>query len=238
MKNPFRKKKNEPDIVVVEQMLANVFSACQKEPNTVPLEVIMSYSNYRRERFILQRTLIAAMLVLFLLLPSLFVTAKIIISRHEDGDSLNPVYEVQVPSRVPISGLDASIGEYNVPVTEIDSHNYILTPTVNGEMCVSVTLINKQITTVQVPVTEVDMNAPTLVSTGFDDHFFYIYVEDDKSGIDPLAISMVDSEGNQLDGYEFDAETNCVKVPYPETVTNVLISDFNGNVLKLQLKPQ
>ena len=53
----FRKKKDEvtlsPD--AASQMLSNVFEACDYEANRVPLEVLQSYSNYRRERHLLQR---------------------------------------------------------------------------------------------------------------------------------------------------------------------------------------
>ena len=38
-----------------DQMLSNVFEACDFEPNRVPLEVLQSYSHYRRERHILQK---------------------------------------------------------------------------------------------------------------------------------------------------------------------------------------
>ena len=56
----FRKKKDEvtlsPD--AASQMLSNVFEACDYEANKVPLEVLRSYSNYRRERPLLQPAII------------------------------------------------------------------------------------------------------------------------------------------------------------------------------------
>ena len=39
-------------------MLSNVFEACDYEANKVPLEVLRSYSNYRRERHLLQKGII------------------------------------------------------------------------------------------------------------------------------------------------------------------------------------
>ena len=56
-------KRNKMDVPplskeVADQMLSNVFEACDFEPNRVPLEVLQSYSHYRRERHILQKCII------------------------------------------------------------------------------------------------------------------------------------------------------------------------------------
>ena len=61
------------DIEAAGRILAQAFEANQMELNTIPLEVLASYSNYRRERFTLQRTILVIIMTLFLLLPFLFV---------------------------------------------------------------------------------------------------------------------------------------------------------------------
>ena len=68
---PFMKKSRIPELNqdLASQMLRNVFEACQAEPNSVPLEVLISYSNYRKERFAFQKYVLRAILVLFCLLP-------------------------------------------------------------------------------------------------------------------------------------------------------------------------
>ena len=54
---------------LAERMLEHIFDACQVQPNTIPLKTLISYSNYRRERFSFQKSLLVAILLLFCLLP-------------------------------------------------------------------------------------------------------------------------------------------------------------------------
>ena len=79
---PF-KKTTEPqlDIEIANKILEQAFEVNQMEPNTIPLEVLASYSQYRRERFTLQRTILVIVMALFILLPFLFVPPSITI--HE-----------------------------------------------------------------------------------------------------------------------------------------------------------
>ena len=69
------KKSTEPqlDLDDASKILENIFAANQVEPNTIPLDVLTAYSNYRKERFSLQRTVLVVVMVLFLLLPFLFM---------------------------------------------------------------------------------------------------------------------------------------------------------------------
>ena len=57
------------------EVLHNVFEECGIKPNSVPMEALTAYSVYRSERFHLQRGVLAAVLILFFLLPFLFVRA-------------------------------------------------------------------------------------------------------------------------------------------------------------------
>ena len=61
------KKAPELPPEIAEQILQNAFDLCVREPNSVPLETLVSYSGYRRERYSLQRGVIVCMLALFLL---------------------------------------------------------------------------------------------------------------------------------------------------------------------------
>ena len=63
----------ELDESTASQMLENIFDACEVEPNTVPLSVLKSYSNYRRERFLLQKVLLVIILLFFCMVPLLFI---------------------------------------------------------------------------------------------------------------------------------------------------------------------
>ena len=74
--------KKAPEIVldqdIASKILENVFQDNQVEPNSIPLEVLTSYSNYRKERFALQRTILIIMMVLCLITKCM--TVKILCS--------------------------------------------------------------------------------------------------------------------------------------------------------------
>ena len=60
----FNKEKNmQLDPQVASQMLSNIFDACDIEQNSVPLEVLTSYSNYRKERFLFQKFVLGFLLI-------------------------------------------------------------------------------------------------------------------------------------------------------------------------------
>ncbi|MDY5607379.1 MAG: hypothetical protein SPF55_05870, partial [Lentihominibacter sp.] len=65
----FRKNKEELNSDVADQMLQNIFNICEVEPNTVPLDNLKSYSNYRKDRFFLQKVILVIVMLLFLALP-------------------------------------------------------------------------------------------------------------------------------------------------------------------------
>lgn len=76
-------KKNthhELDEETASRMLQNIFSACEVEPNSIPLSVLTSYSNYRQARYRLQKVLLIIMIVLFCLMPFLFLTPDLILN--------------------------------------------------------------------------------------------------------------------------------------------------------------
>lgn len=234
-------KKNAPQgpsLEIAGQMLDNVFATCGREPNTVSLDVLISYSNYRKERFIIQRGLIGAVLALFLLLPTLFVTASLIVERLDNGKTYNPEYSVNVESLLPVSSISAEIDGHHVTVTEIGDKEYLLQPTRNGLMLITVTLINRQRTTGSMEVSGVDMTQPRLISTSSDDSCFYLYVTDDESGVDFDAVLLTCEDGSPCAGLRSDPETGCITIPYPVQPVMLVIPDMGGNELKITLKPQ
>ena len=63
------------DLEIASQILEQVFEANDMELNSISLEALASYSNYRKERFTLQRTILVIIMALFILLPLLFIPA-------------------------------------------------------------------------------------------------------------------------------------------------------------------
>ena len=106
------KKSSMPqlDPETASRILEQTFEANEMEKNTIPLEVLASYSNYRRERFSLQRMLLIVIMLLFVLLPLLFIPASFTIGEDPTvGRDYNPVYALQVDSFMLVDRVNATI---------------------------------------------------------------------------------------------------------------------------------
>ena len=220
---------------VADQMLSNVFEACDFEPNRVPLEVLQSYSHYRRERHILQKCIIVLVVILFLMLPVLFITANVEISWVDGTPPGSPIVQVTAKSIVPVESITASIGDYSLEVYQVSDGIYHIHPNANGTLMVTVTLANKQFTEHKVDVTGVDVDPPVLVSSQLVDGELEIFFEDDISTIDFSSVYALDPEGNKIYPLRHDAQANSVTFRYPDDHLNIFVSDSCGNTLQLVL---
>ena len=169
---------------VADQMLSNVFEACDFEPNRVPLEVLQSYSHYRRERHILQKCIIVLVTILFLMMPVLFITANVEVDWVEGTPVGSPIVQVTAKSIVPVESITASIGDYSLEVYQVSDGIYQIHPKANGTLMVTVTLANKQFTEHRLEVTGVDVTPPSLVSSQLVNGELEIFFTDDISAID------------------------------------------------------
>ena len=223
---------------VADQMLGNVFEACDFEPNRVPLEVLQSYSHYRRERHILQKCIIVLVVLLFLMLPILFITANVEIAWVEGTPPGSPVIQVLAKSIVPVESITASIGDYALDVYQVSDGIYQIHPNANGTLLVTVTLTNKQFTEHKVEVTGVDVEPPVLVSSQLVDGELEIFFSDDISAIDFTTVYAVDPQAQVVYPLRHDPEAVSVTFAYPEDYLNIFVSDTCGNTLQLVLTTQ
>lgn len=230
-------KKVQPlPMQTAEQMLENIFLSCDQTPNSVPLQTLTAYSNYRKERFALQRTVILVILCLFALLPMLFISTKITITPDEQNETQNPIFHVRLSSVLPVRNLTAQIDGNTQPVYESGSGTYTVTPGQNGEMEIAVTLFNMQAAKETVSVSGVDYVKPRLVTTQRVWDSLRLFFEDPDSGINGMNISVTNQNGASLP-YQFDSATGRLSIPYSNETLNVLVPDNRGNVLELLLHP-
>lgn len=230
-------KPTEPQLNIddASSILENVFTASEVEPNTIPLEVLTSYSNYRKERFSLQRTVLVVCMVLFLTLPFLFVAPSFVILSETHGFDASPVYRVDVDTFVPVQRVTAMIDGHNVPVYEADSHVYSIEPSRNGQMAVSVTLMNHQTVTNFIQVNNVDAEVPVIVSNSIDENYVYLYLSDAGSGINYEEIKAISLSGQTITPASYDTSSGCVAFDYPKESLNIYIPDNADNTLQLVL---
>lgn len=236
MRNHNKEPELALDMDIASQILENVFEKSEVEPNTIPLEVLTSYSSYRKERFALQRTILIVIMVLFLLLPLLFISPSFTLTAlNTESFTSTPAYEVVVDTFVPVARITATIDGRNIPVYEVDAHKYSIEPSINGQMKVTVTLINRQQVTHYITVGNVDVEAPVIVSNDSDGENIYLNLSDTGSGINFDEIKAIDTQGNTVLPVFCDESTGRIGFTYPEDSLNVYIADYAGNTLQLVL---
>lgn len=229
------KKTSDPalDPEIANQMLLKIFEECDKEPNTTPIEILTSYRDYRRERYVLQKRALIVILFLFFTLPLLFIMPVFSLSLNSGSDTGNPVYHVNVHSFLPVSRVTAVIDGHNTAVYETGNHSYSIEPARNGHMTVIVTLFNQQYSEQEILVDDVDRDPPQLLSNKQIKRHVYLYLEDEGSGIDYEAVYAMEAEGERVEPLSYDEKTGCIEFAFPESSMNVYIPDRSGNRLQL-----
>ena len=236
----FRKKKDEvtlsPD--AASQMLSNVFEACDYEANRVPLEVLQSYSNYRRERHLLQKGIIMVVALLFAMLPLLFVTPEVSAGWVEEAAPGSPIVEVVTKSLLPVESVRATMGTQEMDVYQVAEDAYRVRPTQNGTLVIIVTLINKQSTETRVEVDGVDVTPPQLLGSSLVNGELEIFLSDDSGELDYEGIYAIDADGSKVYPLRYDTEKMSVVFANPDAYLNIFISDKYHNTLQLVLTIQ
>lgn len=237
-----RKRNKQPDIMLSQdtanQMLSNVFEACDYEANRVPLEVLQSYSHYRRERHLLQKGIILVVVVLFLMVPILFITANVEVGWVEGTPPGSPIVQVMARSIIPVESVTATMGEYTLEVYQVAEGMYQIHPNRNGTLLVTVTLTNKQFTQHEFKVDNVDVTPPQLVGSELVDGQLEIFFTDDVSELDFETVYAVDDKGKVVYPTGYNKETMSVTFAYPDSYLNIFVSDTCKNTLQLVLTVQ
>ncbi len=232
------KKKPELDRETAHKILLNALEANNMDANKIPLEVLASYSNYRRERFTLQRVIIIIVLVAFMLMPLLFIAPTCTVEQVEDVGRGRPAFHVQVDTFLPIQRVTATINGVNMPVYEVGENLYSVQPTINGEMEIAVTLLNDQSCVMTQRVKTVDTASPVLVKDGYADGKLNLYVMDEGLGIDYESVHALNAKGEMIRPVSFSEEEGLVSFAYPEDTINIYIADKVGNTLQLAVMLQ
>lgn len=219
-----------------DKLLANVFDACNQEHNSVPLDTLESYSEYRREKYGLQKVLLIIILVLFLALPFCFIAPEFTLDLLSEDFPRFPEYRVKVASFMPIRLVTADINGKNVPVYEAGEREFSIEPTVNGHLTVKVTLGNRQWNIKETDVSGIDIEAPVLLNDEHSGGYFNLYLTDgDGLGIDYGGIYGVLSNGTTIYPVSIDEGAGLVSFVFPDQSANFYIPDLKGNTLHLVL---
>jgi len=230
-----RRTEEQLDAWTAARILGEVFEACGREPNTIPVEALSAYAVYRKERFSLQRGVLAAALLLFVLLPVLFVLPAYTVSGPEEGERGLPVYTISVRSLLPVGSVTARLRSHALPVYEADSRLYTVEPTRNGTMEIRVELVNRQQKTERLEVAAVDAHGPVLTGSQVGEDTVTLQVLDEGIGVDYREIYTMTASGQSGQALSWDAETGSIVLAWPEEPVDVYIPDYIGNTLHISL---
>lgn len=223
------------DKLEAAKILENIFEECEKEPNSVPMEELESYSNYRKESFQIQMIILIGALICFIFLPLMFVSPNFDVTFNTSGERGLPVYEIDISTALPVKKVVAKMNGYRLPVYEVDGHKFTIEPTSNGEVDLTVELINGQWKSRKLAVLEVDSESPRLVDIKKMPDSCSIYVEDDISGIDFESIYAVTKSGKTIYPSDYYRKLGCVVFSTNIDGATVYILDNFKNMLQLKI---
>lgn len=220
------------------KMVANIFDSCGLEPNTIPLETLASYSEYRRERYSFQKILIIIMLVIFCLLPLCFVIPEVDVVKIGGRTSPAEYYEIRVDTFLPVISVSATVNGEKIPVYETGEHTYSVKPETSGQLRVTAKLINQQFEEKVYNVECIDRNPPELVSKCKTNGLLKLTLDDQGSGIDWKGIFARVGEETVIMPIEYDEETCEVLFKFPDQDTTIYVPDKAGNVLSIKISAE
>ena len=218
-----------------QKLLANIFDACEREPNVIPLEKLRSYSEYRRERYTFQKTLVLIILVIFAMLPLCFICPEFTITDVTPEGQTQTVYEVNVRGGMPIRLVAASIDGTALHVTETGDRVFELEPQQNGTLKVKVSLANHQYAVGELQVRNVDLERPELIHQEKIGNELHLYVKDEGLGVDWDAVDGITGAGTIVKPLYCDEELGLIVFAFPEDNLNIYIPDVKGNTLQVLL---
>lgn len=215
------------------KILDQVFMDCYMDANSVPVEQLESYSNYRSERFMLQKIVAIIAMIFFLILPFLFINPSYTITELPRGERNLPVYQIHVSTLLPIQSVSAVLKGYSIPVYQEEKRTFTVEPIKNGNLTLRVTLFNKQYFEKTVKVTSVDDEHPVFEGSTTEGNDLYIYVSDADSGVDYYKIYAVTETGEIVYPTDFDETEGYIRFTDATAGMEIFVPDRIGNELKL-----
>lgn len=218
------------DSKTANQLLNNVFNACDMEPSTIPVEVLEDWGNYKKTTFGFGRTIAYFCTLILILLPLLFIKPTIIAERTKVDSAQSATYNVRVKTLLPIREVTADLDGHPVALTKKDTHTYTAEVTSNGVLTIHVEGMNAQSSIRSYKVSSLDTEKPKLLDSYSRHGVVYLEVEDTYSGVNYEEIS-------GLTPKSYNEKTGMISFAIPKKPTTVTIPDRAGNELELLLSP-
>ena len=218
------------DAQTANQLLNNVFEACDMEPSSIPVEVLESWGNYKKPAFDLGKFISYTFIVLLILLPLLFFHPNISAKRVNVESATDATYNISVETLLPVNNVNATLNGEPVALIEKGSKEYTTTLTKNGTLTITATTFNGQKATRTYEVTHLDTEKPKFIQSYTKDNQVYLVVQDTFSGINYAGIT-------GLTPVSYDESTCTIVFQIPDSPQSVTIPDNAGNELTLLISP-
>ena len=182
----------------------------------------------------LQKNILRAIIILFLLLPLLFIAPSFELSKIPKGERGLPVVSIDINPGLPVGMVIADVDGYSMPVYEAGAFDYSVEPTLNGVLTIEVELVNRQSLKKEMDMEDVDTEKPQLVDGRIEEeNAVILVVKDDGIGIDYRDVYAMDRDGNIYLPVSWDGEAGEIVFDYPKTDWDVYVPDHLGNILHL-----
>lgn len=220
-----------------EEILQQVFMNCYSDTNSIPVDQLKAYSNYRSEKMSVQKGVAIIGLILFILMPLLFVAPRFTVDNPVSGDRGLPVYTVRISNLLPIYSVTAQQDGYSLPVYQKDKKVFTVEPAFSGDLTITVSLFSHQWTSTVVPVGDTDTKPPVLEGSSMDGDDLYVYVSDADSGVDYRNAYVMDADGNKLYADYYDESQGLIEFDdLSGSGCQIIVPDMIGNELKITIE--
>ena len=212
------------------QLLYNVFEACDMEPSSIPVEVLESWGNYKKPTFDFGKLISYLFIILLILLPLMFFHPNISARRVNVESTTDAAYNIEVQTLLPVSNVSAQLDGEPVALIAKGHKEYTVTLKKNGTLTITAETLNGQKTTRTYAVTHLDTNKPEFIQSYTQDDKVYLVVQDTYSGINYAGIT-------GLTPTSYDESTGTIAFDIPVEPQSVTIPDNAGNELTLLISP-
>ncbi len=217
-----------------KRLLEYVFYEEGQDENTIPLETLIEYNQYRERRYGLLRFFNLAIILAVIIAPTSLIKPEFDLSQNHDYFLNGRIrYDITFDSPLPVDTVTATIGNTKTPVYQSGKHTYYVLPTANGKLTVTANFINHQTVKQHATVSGVDRDVPVLVDSKIIDGQIVLYVKDDGSSIDYDRIIALDDAKHVIDPVSCTSIIGEVIFPFRQSALHVYIPDRAGNVLHL-----
>lgn len=225
------------DSMTANQLLNNVFVACDRPLSKIPVETLEEWGNYKSHDFRICRRSTYVILAVLILLPLMFFHPTIIADRTNVNLSEAATFEVSIKSLLPVDGLSATLDGVPLDTERVDSKHYYVTVSENGTLKIRAVSINGQVTENTYEVTHIDTDKPQLSNYYIEGDHVCLVVLDTYSGVDYSNISAKTADGDAVEPVSVDQASGTIVFDIPSQPVTVLIPDMSGNTLEILLSP-